>query len=148
MRRGSFSTPWFVSTYVRISPFCLFGLSFVAFLKKYITATKTIELLPNGPTQRHFHVAAIDSQNQMWIHGGKSNGYHNDFYKYNIGKLARSERNLEKTSRATYTSLTWSGTMQWSHVVTKNPGPLARFGHSAVGSYEINQWTLPSSTKR
>ena len=161
-RPASSSTLWYASTSVRFtfSPF-LSSLLVAYFYHRLTnrhhvithkpTATKTIELLPSGPTQRHFHVAAIDSQNQMWIHGGKSNGYHNDFYKFNIGFNHSFVRSFVRfacpfglrfgvsymtlSNSLSQPSITLIGTLQWSHVVTKNPGPLARFGHSAVGSY-------------
>ncbi len=59
------------------------------------------------PCPRNLHVA-VTYRNEMWIHGGKSNGYHADMYRYQFSKR------------------------RWQLVTPHNKGPLARFGHRAV----------------
>jgi hypothetical protein len=50
----------------------------------------------------------VTYRNEMWIHGGKSNGYHADMYRYQFSKR------------------------RWQLVTPHSKGPLARFGHRAV----------------
>jgi hypothetical protein len=40
----------------------------------------------NAPAGRHFHSAVVYEKN-LYIFGGKSNGYKNDLYKYDTGKI-------------------------------------------------------------
>jgi hypothetical protein len=43
------------------------------------------ELIPVGPTGRHFHSAVV-FDGCMYIFGGKNNGYMNDLHCFDIGK--------------------------------------------------------------
>jgi hypothetical protein len=40
----------------------------------------------NAPAGRHFHSTVVYEKN-LYIFGGKSNGYKNDLYKYDTGKI-------------------------------------------------------------
>jgi serine/threonine protein kinase len=64
---------------------------------------------PNIPSPRNFHVAVV-YKGDMYIHGGKSNGYHADLYKYNFAKK------------------------RWTVIPPslQTKPPLARFGHKGV----------------
>ncbi|KAL6063740.1 STE/STE11 protein kinase, variant 1 [Balamuthia mandrillaris] len=61
------------------------------------------------PQSRHFHAVAV-GENCMYIHGGKSNGYHADLFRFDFEKLEWKRIRLKQ----------------------KTPDPLARYGHSAV----------------
>lgn len=91
------------------------------------------DLRPAGtvPGERHFHAAAFH-EGYLYVHGGKSNGYHHDLHRYSLDTNA------------------------WTTLVPPRPGPapgapLARFGHTAVvldgalyvfGGYDQHGWLL------
>lgn len=71
---------------------------------------RTWSLLETSGTQpgsRNFH-AAVLVKNQIYVHGGKSNGYHSDMYRYSIVKR------------------------KWHTVAYKDKAPLARYGHALL----------------
>ena len=66
-----------------------------------------IETLGTLPCPRNFHSAAV-VKNSMYIHGGKSNGYHADMYRFSFSKK------------------------KWHMVTYKEKPPLARYGHTMI----------------
>lgn len=66
-----------------------------------------LETTGTHPGSRNFH-AAVLVKNQIYIHGGKSNGYHSDMYRFSIVKR------------------------KWHVVTYKDKAPLARYGHALL----------------
>lgn len=66
-----------------------------------------LETSGTHPGSRNFH-AAVLVKNQIYIHGGKSNGYHSDMYRFSIVKR------------------------KWHTVAYKDKAPLARYGHALL----------------
>lgn len=66
-------------------------------------------ILPKG---RHFHTV-VKYQHSLWIFGGKSNGYQNDFFEFDL---------------VTHT---------WSNVVFNGRPPSARFGKKTLSLYHL-----------
>ena len=54
--------------------------------KNQVWNKEPIETKGTKPNGRHFHSSVIYEKN-LYIFGGKSNGYKNDLFKYSIGKL-------------------------------------------------------------
>jgi len=65
----------------------------------------SIPLDINSPCPRNFHSCCV-YKNEMYLFGGKSNGYHSDLYKFNFKQ------------------------MKWQTINATGKLPLARYGHS------------------
>eukprot|EP01080_Neovahlkampfia_damariscottae_P008552 gene8552-375_t len=76
-------------------------------LKKQVWIEKPLQTEGTKPSGRHFHSTVVYEKN-LYVFGGKSNGYKNDLFKYSM------EKNV------------------WSIITSSGDIPSPRYGHSAV----------------